>query len=779
MKTTDQIIKDFHKSKEVNFINYLKVNPLAFVEYTFKDHIERKDHPYKAMLDKAYKVLEDNVNEQHNEIMYAHLNKDIEFKGLQGLKVTQVIIDELPEKENKMLEDFDYLSLDFEYRGTNQPIYDLVCVAITDGDFTKAIWLHDNQENKDKYKNFMKKLRDSHILLSWNVDAEAKGLIGVGLDPTKFQWIDLQAEYKMLTNSNDELHYGEQFKEGKFIHTSRKKYGDKDKDNERHDKVSTSLLSATFKLLQKGSTQDYERKEEMRKLCMYNETFDQEEQDEILEYCTGDIAELKDILDAIVRHYSKLLDRDQFKNLKDAMLYRGNIVARTALVSSIGYPVSREKVTNFTNNVPKIIQAVQLEINEQFPEMQIFRPKGKKGSGLFSLNTLALKKWIKESDYANHWMKTKGKGISLKLDAWEQHFSFRHDFPDGNLPAQILRWLKLNQSLNGFKPKSVTAKNPDTFFSYYGDDDRAHPYLNSHGSQTDRFQPKALGYLHLKSAWMRSMVEPEEGRAIAAIDYGSQEFFISALLSGDENMIEAYLSGDVYLHFAKLAGAVPMDGTRDEYKKERNLFKSTVLGLSYGMGAAALARKLTMDTGIPHDKADAQELITLFFDAFPDYQQFTEDVINEYNENDMLQLNNDWILFGDNDNAKSVGNFLVQGAGAAILQEALVKCQDAGLSVIILLHDALYIEYDYKDFDKLDIFADCMRDAFAEYFVGQSMADYDIAHENIRLDLDVWSPNYPIGDFETPGGMPGKMQKLYIDERAETEYHKFKQYFKK
>lgn len=42
-------------------------------------------------------------------------------------------------------------------------------------------------------------------------------------------------------------------------------------------------------------------------------------------------------------------------------------------------------------------------------------------------------------------------------------------------------------------------------------------------------------------------------------------------------MLKAYHSGDPYLYFAKLAGAVPKDGTKEEYSRERNLFKSTCI----------------------------------------------------------------------------------------------------------------------------------------------------------------------------------------------------------
>ena len=133
-----------------------------------------------------------------------------------------------------------------------------------------------------------------------------------------------------------------------------------------------------------------------------------------------------------------------------------------------------------------------------------------------------------------------------------------------------MRYLKLKQSLNGFSPN----KQKESIFDSLGSDGRVRSWLNPYGSQTSRFQPKATSFIPLKAAWMRAMIQPPKNHYILGVDYSSEEFLISACWSEDENMYNAYKSGDVYLYFAKLAGAVPWDGTKEEYKAERNLFKS-------------------------------------------------------------------------------------------------------------------------------------------------------------------------------------------------------------
>src|SRR5208283_6051431 len=80
--------------------------------------------------------------------------------------------------------------------------------------------------------------------------------------------------------------------------------------------------------------------------------------------------------------------------------------------------------------------------------------------------------------------------------------------------------------------------------------------------------------------------------AVAYVDWSQQEFGIAAALSGDRAMMDAYRSGDPYLAFGKQAGRIPADGTKQTHAAERDLFKTCVLGVQYGMGAASLAGRI-------------------------------------------------------------------------------------------------------------------------------------------------------------------------------------------
>lgn len=636
----------------------------------------------------------------------------------------------------------------------------------------KEYWLFENEETKEKLKNDLIKLRDEgYIFLAWNVLAEGHAFISLGINPTKCQWIDLQVEWKMLTNHNHKFQYGKIYVDGKVIKTEPPKYGEDKTVN--NTKAKSNLAAGIYGLLKE--TIDTEHKDFIRNICIKGSPSQvTESRNKIMEYCSSDIVYLTRGLVKVNEELAEYFTYRSYKPSTDEMLFRGKSAARTALIQAYGYPLDLEATRKFADSVKDILKELAEDINDQL-EVPIF--KWKKREDRYGMHLAPIKEWIANSEYKDKWMrtaptKTKPNGdYSLKLDAWEQHFSFRHEYKRGFLPAQVLRYLKTRRSLNGFLPKSENAKNKETIFDSIGSDGRCRAYLNPYGSQSARFQPKATSFIPLKAAWMRSLILPRPGRAIASIDYGSQEFLISAYLSNDKNMIEAYRSGDVYLYFAKLSGAVPWDGKKEDYKELRNLFKATTLGISYSMGPGALAKKLTMDTGKEVGVKEAQELISKFEKAFPDYANFVDDVRYTYEMENYWHLADGWIMFGDNDNKRSVSNLPVQGMGSCILRKAIELCQEEGLNVIYPLHDALYIEYNSSDTYNIDRFADCMRKAFGFYF-----KDSEAVAKDIRLDCDVWSPDYSNGVLTTPNGVKCKMQNKYIDERSINEYEKFKKY---
>ena len=110
-----------------------------------------------------------------------------------------------------------------------------------------------------------------------------------------------------------------------------------------------------------------------------------------------------------------------------------------------------------------------------------------------------------------------------------------------------------------------------------GHDGRNRCLLSAFRARTGRNQPSNSRFIFGPSVWLRGLIRPEPGYGLAYLDWSQQEFGIAAALSGDPNMLEAYESGDPYLTFAKQAGAVPTDGTKESHPQEREQFKACVL----------------------------------------------------------------------------------------------------------------------------------------------------------------------------------------------------------
>ena len=95
-----------------------------------------------------------------------------------------------------------------------------------------------------------------------------------------------------------------------------------------------------------------------------------------------------------------------------------------------------------------------------------------------------------------------------------------------------------------------------------GHDGRNRTILSAFRAKTGRNQPSNTRYQFGPSVWLRGLIKPPPGHAVAYVDWSQQEFGIAAALSGDEAMMEAYRSGDPYLAFAKQASAIPPDATK-------------------------------------------------------------------------------------------------------------------------------------------------------------------------------------------------------------------------
>lgn len=187
--------------------------------------------------------------------------------------------------------------------------------------------------------------------------------------------------------------------------------------------------------------------------------------------------------------------------------------------------------------------------------------------------------------------------------------------------------------------------------------------------------------------WLRALITPPPGRALAYVDWSQQEFGIAAALSGDRAMLDAYDSGDPYLAFAKQAGAVPLDGTRAQFENERDIFKSCVLAVQYLMGAEAFSRRINVS------QIRARELLQLHRATYPGFWAWSDRVVDHAMLCNSLHTAYGWTVHvGPETNPRTLRNFPMQANGAEMLRLACCLTTEAGLAVCAPVHDALLIE---------------------------------------------------------------------------------------
>lgn len=668
--------------------------------------------------------------------------------------------------------------LDFEYNSTSESKLNVLCVsflAIKDDVKTQGrFWVQreidefGDQHDNDRWlfnSQVEAWIAEDFTFIAFAVTAEARSIYSLGIDPRRIRWVDLQIEWRMITNHRFEFSIGKHLVKGKEVKLRAPipKYM-RDREYKVGGTVEHSLSACIYKLL--GIKIDTDHKNAMRDLILGQSEFKESERNDIMDYCDSDIIYLPKILTIIYTALkTKYLKRHR-ETMNNELYLRGDYAAASAIMEANGYPIDYEATRSFSDSARQILFDIQCEFKDLSAQIDPFLldKKGLRNTQ----NTAIIRNWIIDQGMQDDWLRTDKGGLSLKLEAFEKHYSHREDQTIfGN---KFLSYLRTKQALNGFMP----GRKSKTIWDFTGKDARVRPYFGIFRAQSGRSQPSATSYIPLKSRWMRVLIQPRPGRAIVGIDYAQQEFLLAGLLSGDKNMIKAYHSGDPYLATGKTAGAIPQDGTKAEYQELRDKFKSTVLGIQFQMAAFGLSGKLTRDLGYPVSEEEAQDLIDLMAEAYPDYEDYKHEIVATYEEQGYLRNPCGWTMFGDNPNRRSVGNFPIQGAGSSIMRKGVLNAMDRKLQVILTLHDAIYVECPTSEISfVLHTLAGSMDEAFKYYFKGTSVEQAAVC----RMDPTVWGPDLDDGMHDTFLG-PCKFKSKYIDDspRAKAEYKKFRKY---
>jgi DNA polymerase family A len=270
---------------------------------------------------------------------------------------------------------------------------------------------------------------------------------------------------------------------------------------------------------------------------------------EILDYCEGDVDALIRLLPAMLPHI----------DLPRALL-RGRYMAAAAAMEFNGTPIDVETLARLREGWTGIQDQLITAIDRDY--------------GVYDGRTFKL-------DWFAKWLAAEGI-------PWPRLESGQLDLSDGVFRQQAKAYPRVSP-LRELRSALADLRLNDLAV---GSDHRNRTILSVFRSRTGRNQPSNSKFIFGPSVWLRGLIKPPPGCAVAYVDWTQQESGIAAALSGDANMLAAYQSGDPYLAFAKQAYAVPQDATKATHGTHRELFKQCVLAVQYGMEERSLAQRI-------------------------------------------------------------------------------------------------------------------------------------------------------------------------------------------
>lgn len=382
----------------------------------------------------------------------------------------------------------------------------------------------------------------------------------------------------------------------------------------------------------------------MRDLVIRGGPWSASEREAILDYCESDVIALARLLPAMAP------DLDIPRALP-----RGRYMGAVARMEAVGVPIDVETLGRLRAGWDAIKDRLIGDIDSRFHVYDGRSFRADRWAGWLARNGIA-------------WPTLDTGALALDDDTFRE---VARSHPD----VAIMR--ELRYALSQLRLSELAV----------GSDGRNRAMLSPFRARTGRNQPSNSQFIFGPSCWLRGLIRPEPGMALAYVDWSQQEFGIAAALSGDARMQAAYLSGDPYLEFGKQAGRIPADGTKKTHAADREMFKACVLGVQYGMGGESLARRI----GQP--AVAGRDLLRLHRETYPAFWRWSDSAEHHAMLLGRLQTVFGWtVRVGTDANPRSLRNFPCQANGAEMLRWAISGSQARGVSVVAPVHDAILIE---------------------------------------------------------------------------------------
>jgi len=430
-----------------------------------------------------------------------------------------------------------------------------------------------------------------------------------------------------------------------------------------------------------------EEKDSMRNLILSGGPWSKPQRSAILDYCQQDVVALGPLLNAMLRNapWSEL----QFNQA----LLRGRYMKAVGAMQHRGIPIDLGMLDKLDANWEKIKLNLIENVNAQY----CVYVDGRFKEALFQ--SYLAREGIP-------WPRLDSGRLALDRNTFS-NMSKRYP------TVQPLH--ELRKTLGEFKLNNLAV----------GRDGRNRTLLSPLAAKTGHNQPSTTKFIFGPAKWIRGLIKPTEGSALAYCDWSSQEIAIAAALSDDDLLWAAYESGDPYIAFAIQAGLVPPGATKDTHKGIRNRCKSVVLGTNYGMSAYGVAQAAKIH------ELEAKALLQKHRETYRKFWAWAENNKDRGLLGLKLETCFGWpiqVTAGDV-KANTFLNWPMQAHGAEMMRVASILAVERGIKLCAPIHDALLIEAPSDQIDSEVVrLKECMSEA-SEAVLGEGKV--------CRVDADI------------------------------------------
>lgn len=388
---------------------------------------------------------------------------------------------------------------------------------------------------------------------------------------------------------------------------------------------------------------DGAEKTTMRELAMRGGPYTELERTALLDYCETDVVALAELLP---RMWPKI-------DLPRALI-RGRYMGAVSKVEQCGIPIDVSTLERLKAKWDTVKANLVNECDQHY--------------GVYEGKTFKSSRWAAWcAKNGIKWPQLETGKLDLKRDTFRE-MARKH--------PQVQLMHELRSTLADLRLNDLAV----------GVDGRNRFMLRVFGAKTGRNTPSSTKSIFGPSRWIRYLIKPAEGMAVAYVDWSQQELGIAAKLSGDRTMQAMYRDADPYISFARMAGAVPANATKKTHPAQRATYKICALAVLMGMGEVALG------AATETCEAMGRRLLRQHKDLFVRFWRWSDNQVDRAMLGENLTTVYGWQLLSGADGPTTYRNYGLQANGSDMLRLAAIAISERGIRLCALVHDAVLIE---------------------------------------------------------------------------------------